>query len=626
MATFQRLSWIFLLAAVAAVPTVVGTVPFGPQLTLSPFNAPAAVLLCTLAGLSALAGAVATLGGISRVRYHPLLVALGVLLLLVVAATVASLDPAYSLYGDGDDLNGLLVYLACGLLVIAVMMNCTSSSRLRAVTSTVIYSGLFVAGVALLQQLIGVDPYNTVLSTDMSELGWLIHQGASTLGNPNFTGNYLVVPAVLASYRALFPGNGDRQATIDRVAAIALLLALVLTLTRGAWLGVGVGLVLMLAIMRKRSEQAVRLPRAAIVAGMLAIVFLLLFAGPELWRRVMELVSGGRHGLGGRTLVWGEAIDIIKAHPFLGVGPAAFRLGWYAIRDIAGLQVGAGAIASDAHSYPLMLAATAGVPAVLSAIALFVGTLVQAGRRVWNASTRVPGDYLAWLAAVAALAVSLLGAMMTTPLLMLAFLGVGVLLAPLARPVEHRVSSFSACVLTGVVALACIMGGTVQGVAHRSALRALTVSPAAVHEVADAPPWSGYAGSVAVQLEGEQILQATATSDPETVSRALAEMYEPFVARHPNDYEFPQWWATQLLIAGDLHDEPALLEQGLQVSEDALALYPNSLVLRTNRARALLDLGQPDAAAAELRGFEDADPTYEPAREVAAAISDALGE
>jgi len=64
-------------------------------------------------------------------------------------------------------------------------------------------------------------------------------------------------------------------------------------------------------------------------------------------------------------------------------------------------------------------------------------------------------------------------------------------------------------------------------------------------------------------------------------------------------------------------DESTLLEEGLLVSDRALALYPNSLVLRTNRARALLDLGRVAEAAAELEGFEGADSTYTPAIESA---------
>jgi len=67
----SRLSWIFLLVAVATVPTVVGTVPFGPQLMLSPFSSPAVVLLGLFVGLSGLTAVIALFNGTAQVRLHP---------------------------------------------------------------------------------------------------------------------------------------------------------------------------------------------------------------------------------------------------------------------------------------------------------------------------------------------------------------------------------------------------------------------------------------------------------------------------------------------------------------------------------------------------------------------------
>jgi O-antigen ligase len=591
---------------------------------LSPFSSPAVVLLGLFVGLSGLTAVIALFNGTAQVRLHPVLIALGILIVLVGLSVVTSLDPLYSLFGDGDDLNGFFVYVACGLVTVLTILNCTDGKRLATLTSTVVYSGLLVACIALLQQVFAIDPYRTIAAGQVNDLGWLISQGSSTLGNPNFTGNFLVVPTVLAVFRALAPSATHRRAITDGAIAVALLMALVLTLTRGAWLSAAVGVVLWIALARARAERVPRIATAAVVVGACAVAFVLVFAGPELWRRVAELIDGGRHGLGGRTLVWGEALDIIRSRPLLGVGPAAFRLGWYTVRDISGLYVGAGAVGTDAHSSPLMLGAIAGIPALLAAAALWLGTLVAAGRRVWSASTRVSADYVAWWAAMAALGVALLTAMMTTPLLMIAFLGLGALLAPLSRSVDLPPAlRLVAPVTTGVVVLACLASGLVQGSAHVSALQALSDSPAAVRAVADRPPWSGYVGTVAARLQGEAVLAAAATRSAVEIERALSDVYAPLVVRHPNDYEFPQWWAIQLFIAGDALGESTLLEEGLRVSESAIALYPNSLVLRTNRARALLDLGRVNQAAAELEGFEGADPTYGPAAEVQQAIEQA---
>lgn len=610
----DRISWFSLLGAVAIVPLAVGTVPFGTQWSLGPFTAPPVVALGVLVGISAIAWAIGLLRGETELRGNRLLIALGVLVALLGVATALSLDPAYSLFGDGDDLNGLAVYVLCALSTVLVVAHCTSGKRVSELTSAVLYSGLAVAVISLAQQFLTIDPFGEVPAEQFSSLGWLITQGSSTLGNPDFTGSFLVVPAAIALSRALRPKATTAQRVVSGAAAVAIAAALVLTLTRGAWLGLAVGAVVYLALAVRRSRVARSvLTYAAIVAGV-GLAVLLLFSGPDLVRRVSEI---GDAGVSGRTLIWSESVRIIAADPVTGTGPAAFRLGWYGARQPEGLAIGAGAVGTDAHSYPLQLAAVAGVPALLAALVLAIGTAVAAARLAWNPKAGASDDYVAWWAAYIALGVTLLTAMATTPLLLTLFVATGLLLSPLAKTI--RIAPTSASLVTvgvSLISLAALVVCVMQGAVHVQMRSALQQSPDAVAQVSRGARWNGTLGLLAARIAAQQVQAQAPALGAQGVSSALEGAFGPLAAAHPADYEITAEWGIQHFIAGDALGDAQLLERGLEISDAAVERYPNSLVLRTNRARALVDLGRVDEAAEELGDLAGADPGYQPARDV----------
>lgn len=624
MPSASRISWVTLLATLVAVPVVVGTIPFGPQLMLSPFASPAILLLGLLGGASAIAWAVALLRGQATIRTHWTMAPLALLILWLTIATVMSHDAAYSVFGDGEDLNGFAAYALMALLTLVTASSCDRGKRITEITNAVIASGAIVAAIALFQQVFGVDLFGEVPAEQRASLQWLISQGASTLGNPDFTGSFLVVPATLALFRAMHAEAFDARA-LARVWVPAAIIpaALVLTLTRGAWLALVAAVIVLLVMRFARKDMDRRSLRTTIYVLLTSLGAAVLYAAPDVIRRVSELGSGTIHGAVGRTLVWSEALSIIQANPVFGSGPAAFRLAWYPIRQVSGLVVGAGAVATDAHSYPLMLAAIAGVPAALLGLTVWIGTLSASGRLVWDKSATASTDYKAWWAAMVALSVALLTAMATTPLLLTVFVGLGVLLAPTARPLRAEkpvtvAASVAVMTLAGFALVVC----TMQGSVHYSARQALLKTPGDLTAVARRAPWNGQVGLLAARLSTQQALQdpQLPATDPSAVERAISDTFTPLAQSHTRDFEIFSWWSTQLLTASELMNDQALLDAGLDVSEKAVALYPNSLVTRTNRARAYLKSGDTEKAAAELEGLVDADPTFENAAAVWAEI------
>jgi tetratricopeptide (TPR) repeat protein len=94
-------------------------------------------------------------------------------------------------------------------------------------------------------------------------------------------------------------------------------------------------------------------------------------AGGTVWARLTSAVSQGGLGTGDarRTGLWQEGLAAFAARPATGYGPGAFIVADRLYGDAADRAVHPGSVASDAHSLPVELAATGGLPSLLLAIA-----------------------------------------------------------------------------------------------------------------------------------------------------------------------------------------------------------------------------------------------------------------
>ena len=130
-------------------------------------------------------------------------------------------------------------------------------------------------------------------------------------GSPNNLGLYLgrIVPVAVA---LAFFGGARRRRWGYVVAAAPILLALYLTHSRGAWLlGVPAALLFM-GLLRGR-----RALLAAAGAAVVAVAALLPFAGAERIRSLFNLEGGTAFH---RLKLWEATLDMIRDHPFFGVG------------------------------------------------------------------------------------------------------------------------------------------------------------------------------------------------------------------------------------------------------------------------------------------------------------------
>lgn len=191
------------------------------------------------------------------------------------------------------------------------------------------------------------------------------------IGNPGDVGAALVVPALLA---AVSLARGERRlASALALGAMLAGLAAAATLAPLAAFGAGAA-ILVLGDFRRRLLPA--LGAALVLLGLLQ-------AGGVLSRVSAKLASGAVDELTTqRDIGVLAALETVRAHPLLGVGPGGFSADFVRARLAAEERFGrrlvhrsASAHFDNAHSDPLTVAAEAGVPAA-AALALALGALL----------------------------------------------------------------------------------------------------------------------------------------------------------------------------------------------------------------------------------------------------------
>jgi putative inorganic carbon (HCO3(-)) transporter len=226
----------------------------------------------------------------------------------------------------------------------------------------------------------------------------------STLENPNLFAGYLlpILPlavVVLLRWRRplprLFAGSALAMGAV----------ALVLTYSRGAWMGLVAGAAVLTVLMALRHTRSWPplwrkvIPLVVLLGGatLLAVV---VWQVEPLRVRVLSLVAGREDSSNNfRINVWLAALDMIKARPWLGIGPGndAFNL-IYPLFQQPRFN------ALSAYSIPLELAVEAGIPGVLAGVGLVVASLRQ-GLQVWRDDGPWALPAMGVLAVIAALGV-----------------------------------------------------------------------------------------------------------------------------------------------------------------------------------------------------------------------------
>lgn len=363
-------------------------------------------------------------GGVPR----PLLTVGAVGLVVLVVTALATDHPVAALVGRAPRYEGLpLLALYAAALWLGTTVAAGTAAR-RSLPDAVA-AATMALGLATLADVLGHDPLRLSAVRGGSLLGNATDQGlvammaTALLLGPAWSRRDPLLALGAASGAFVVAASGSRAALIGTVAAAVVLVAL-----RGR-----------------------RLALVAVLAP-LAVVGLALLA-PLTRARFTDSFS-----IEARLQIWGMTVRLLRDHLLLGVGPSGYAdvIGRY---ETLAWAHGAGrgdAILNSPHSWPLQLAADAGLPGLLLAVAL-AAVVLTVGRRAARgegADDLTPGLLAAVLAFGVGLLVNFTIVGSTAPA---AFL-LGVLVAPPGRAATGPART-----------AASVLPGTLPRAAHRAA-------------------------------------------------------------------------------------------------------------------------------------------------------------
>jgi O-antigen ligase len=285
----------------------------------------------------------------------------------LVAAVVS---PAGALAWVGYYNRGTGALFWCALALLFVCARRLLGTRASQLAVAACLSGALVvaAVVAVLQA--------SSVSTWWGSAGVVGGRVTGTLGNPvhlaafGLAGVWLAVAGVQRL-------RGDRVwAAVLLAGGVAGAVCIVLSVSRAAYLGGLAAAVYLLVvwIQARRRTLVVGLCVVLAALGAAALVYASgESSGGTVWSRLSSLAGDGL-GSGDvqRTALWREGLSAVADRPLAGYGPGAFVVADRLYGTAAAKALHPWALASDAHSLPVELAASGGLVALLLAVAWLV--------------------------------------------------------------------------------------------------------------------------------------------------------------------------------------------------------------------------------------------------------------
>jgi O-antigen ligase len=365
-----------LAVRVALAGAILGFVPG----LLDSFASPKAALLRAL-GLPllvlALARGVSRLGGLLRQPGEALAalrprdaaggadLAAAAVALVACASALAGLAPRASVFGEIGQREGVLTTLSLAGLYFGARASHRGPAHVRATLGVALAAGALAAAYALVQ-FAGLDP---LAWENPSRYAGVIRPGG-TLGNAILLGGLLA--GALAGATAVIaarPGAATRVAPPLALAGAALMA----TLSRGAWLAAAAGLAVaaLPGLVRPRAGARGRAALALTLAALPALAFGALALREALRARLAEGPASGATSAPARLAIARGALELWRAHPWLGTGPDTFGLAFTRVQtpDLARHAWFGSPL--HAHSALLQVLATLGLLGVLALIAWF---------------------------------------------------------------------------------------------------------------------------------------------------------------------------------------------------------------------------------------------------------------
>lgn len=606
-----RAALLLLVVLVPAAMTNLRGIGALEPLTLDVFGVPKVLVTALLVGAAGFAWVWNRLAGGSPL-WRPKSVSLLVAgLALVVLSAVFARNASTAIFGSNEYKMGLVVWLALGLLLFLVVQVVRSPVYARQLLAAVAFGGAFVA-IYQLVQFAGLDPI------EWSESGDWAVRGFSTIGNANTVAGYLLFPLGASAAMALSSADSMRK-TIWWSVGLVILVAIATSLTRSAWLGAAAvaasGGVFAWRMKARLSVRDIAFSAAAPLLAFLIVTAVNIRSSGGVVVRLAELASPTSFTGSGRLPLWRESIRVISLNPGLGVGADSFRFGWFGVTSGDGMGFGYRIIADDAHSLPLMLAATVGIPAALLLL-VWVGRVMWSSARFLGGAPSATSARLVWGGWWSGLAGYLVFSLFSPQALVswvLATVTLGVLLAPDAVRVEPAgPRRWLPAVGVAVVAALSLAFGLLTWAADVQASNAERAASsveeiAALERATTLAPWSYEYRSREAYATASKVLQtAPGSLTDDTIAEARLA-YGALLEDHPGQYEAYVRYSQFLRALSDEGLADAY-QEAADVGERALTLYPRGLGAAMSAGAAWSQLGRYDRTAELLQPLWDVDP------------------
>jgi putative inorganic carbon (hco3(-)) transporter len=300
--------------------------------------------------------------GIGRIRWGGVFGApIGVML---VVATASAAMSSNQFVGFTAIFNEVQLYVVFWVVINTVRTEAQFKTTLKLLLVCLVIQSI----VYFIQAALGVG---FTLTGETRAMEGLPRPGGTVATAPHGFGSFILAPLFVA-ISSLLAGRhvGESPRRLTMVAAVLGLVALVLTLTRAAWGAFGLGFLCVTYLTYRRGVLSVRK-----VAGLgFALLVVSAIATPLIAARLDGAPLEKSYNE--RAALMQMAIQVIKSHPVLGVGPGAYPMTYkrYLTTELAGKWQ------STVHNHYLLRIAENGMVGGVAFIALLVVGFIESIR------------------------------------------------------------------------------------------------------------------------------------------------------------------------------------------------------------------------------------------------------
>jgi len=248
-----------------------------------------------------------------------LVIAIFIFFSALILSTIFSIDPNTSIYGTYWRQQGLITNLYYFLFFPLLIINIKDRKQVEKIISVLLLSSFFVSLIGVLGWF-KIDP--------LSLMNKNISRAVSTIGQPVFLGNFLVLTIFLAIYKIKISSNFWFK-FLYFICLLFQFFCLIFTYSRGAWLAFFIGILCLLFFHIYFNKKKLFFP---IFVSL--VVCLIIFVSYGIYtfgsvkalkelsikNRIESYFSYKTDSASLRIKYWTAALDLIKSNPLLGYG------------------------------------------------------------------------------------------------------------------------------------------------------------------------------------------------------------------------------------------------------------------------------------------------------------------